>query len=274
MTDTSNIKSAVKERYGKIAQGSAGCCGADKRNTMSEAIGYTREELGDAPQDADLGLGCGNPVALASLNPGEVVLDLGSGAGLDCFLAAKRVGESGKVIGVDMTPEMLEKATANARSQGLSNVEFRRGEIENLPVDSDSVDVVISNCVINLSEDKARVFSEIQRVLKPGGRFYISDIVLSTALPASISDSMDAYCGCVAGAVLKDDYLGMIRKAGLHDIKVTREARYPGSLADVARTLAGGNASIPEEDLRRADEAVVSVDVQGTKTAASRAACC
>jgi len=195
--------------------------------TVSKAIGYTDEELASAPEGANLGLGCGNPTALASLVEGETVLDLGSGAGFDCFLAAQKVGDTGKVIGVDMTPEMIEKARKNAQMSNCANVEFRLGEIENLPVADNSVDVIISNCVINLSPDKERVFRDAFRVLKPGGRLMVSDIVLLKALPDFIRESVAAYVGCIAGAMLKDDYLAAIGKAGFQDVKILEETVFP-----------------------------------------------
>jgi arsenite methyltransferase len=228
------IRKVVREDYGKIAVGEkCGCgpvstCGCSSPNeTVSKAIGYTDEELGALPDGADLGLGCGNPTALASLKEGEVVLDLGSGAGIDCFLASRAVGESGKVIGVDMTADMIERARANARKVDSRNVEFRLGEIENLPVADNSVDVVISNCVINLSPDKARVFKEALRALKPGGRMMISDIVLLKELPDVIKSSVEAYIGCLSGAMLKGDYLNLMGAAGFGDIEIIEESTFP-----------------------------------------------
>ncbi|MFX1450419.1 MAG: arsenite methyltransferase, partial [Promethearchaeota archaeon] len=229
----SEIRSIVRENYAKAAKGErksqiASCCGTEQvTETVSKKIGYTDEELKSVPEGANLGLGCGNPTALASLKEGEIVLDLGSGAGFDCFLAANKVGKSGKIIGVDMTPEMLDKARENAKNGKYENVEFRLGEIENLPLADNSVDVVISNCVINLSPDKPRVFKEAFRVLRPGGRIMISDIVLLKNLPDFIRNSVEAYVGCIAGAVLKDQYLGAIRNAGFKEVKIRDEATFP-----------------------------------------------
>ncbi len=192
------------------SSGTKSCCGSGSISTareISKNIGYSDADIDAVPEGANLGLGCGNPVALASLKEGETVLDLGSGAGFDSFLAAERVGTEGKVIGVDMTPDMLDKARENARKGNYKNVEFRLGEIENLPVADNAVDVIISNCVINLAPDKKRVFDEAFRVLKPGGRLMVSDIVLTKELPAALKNSIEAYVGCVAGASKKDDYL-------------------------------------------------------------------
>lgn len=213
----------VREAYGKIAQGEQGCgcgtCGPATKD-FAKSVGYSEEELKVIPDEANLALSCGNPTAFASLKEGETVLDLGSGAGFDCFLAASKVGATGKVIGVDMTPEMIEKARENARKHTSENVEFRLGEIENLPVGDNSVDVVISNCVINLSADKPRVFRDVCRVLKPGGRIAISDIALLKELPKKIQESIEAYVGCISGAMLVDDYKKIVESAGLKDVKV------------------------------------------------------
>lgn len=195
------------------------CC-APGSSIYSENLGYSKEELMHVPKGADLGLGCGNPVALATLKEGEVVLDLGSGAGLDVFIAAKTVGERGKVIGVDMTPAMINKAKEIAKRAEINNVKFRLGEIENLPVEDNAVDVVISNCVINLSPDKARVFEEAYRVLRPGGRLMVSDIVLTKPLPESVQQSIAAWTGCIAGASLKKEYLEAIRNAGFRNVEI------------------------------------------------------
>jgi len=214
-----DVKQEVKERYAEVARTGTGCCG----ERASQAVGYSQQELAAAPQGADLGLGCGNPTAFARLKQGETVLDLGSGPGLDCLLAARAVGPAGYVIGVDMTAEMLERARANAAQVGAANLEFRQGEIENLPVADASVDVVISNCVINLCPDKPRVFREVARVLKPGGRLHLSDIVLNGELPQQLQQSAEAYTACIAGAWQKADYLRAIADAGLSQVEVERE---------------------------------------------------
>jgi SAM-dependent methyltransferase len=214
----------VREAYGKIAQGQEGCgCGTCEPDTkeFAKSIGYSEEELKAIPDEVNLALSCGNPTALASLKEGEVVLDLGSGAGFDCFLATTKVGQSGKIIGVDMTPEMIEKARENAKKNGVENVEFRLGEIENLPVADNSIDVVISNCVINLSADKPRVFEEVYRVLKLGSRIAISDIALLKELPKKIQKSIKAYVGCVGGAILIDNYKKIVEASGLKDVRIT-----------------------------------------------------
>jgi arsenite methyltransferase len=222
--DKEKTKKIVRQAYSKIAQRQEGCgcstCGPDTRE-FAKSIGYSEQELNAIPDEANLALSCGNPTAVASLKEGEVVLDLGSGAGFDCFLAASKVGQTGKVIGVDMTPEMIEKARENAKRNGIENVEFRLGEIEYLPVGDNSVDVVISNCVINLSADKTRVFQEVSRVLKPGGRIAISDIALLKGLPKKILESVEAYVGCVGGAVLIDEYKRMVEAAMLKDVRIT-----------------------------------------------------
>lgn len=232
------IKKAVREGYAKIAevegscytQSGSCCCGSDMATDISKKIGYSEEDLLTVPDGANLGLGCGNPVALASLSEGETVLDLGSGAGFDCFLAAKRVGNAGRVIGVDMTPEMLEKARENARAGGYENVEFRLGEIEHIPAADNSVDAVISNCVINLVPDKRAAFAEAFRVLEPGGRLMVSDIVLSGDLPEEVRASIAAYIGCVAGAVKREEYLDALRSAGFESIEVLGEKSFPVEL--------------------------------------------
>jgi len=240
--DNDRIRELVQQAYGNIAVSSdkqgCGCgCGTDPRE-YARTLGYSADELEAIPAAANLALSCGNPTALASLQPGETVLDLGSGAGFDCFLAADRVGPAGKVIGVDMTAEMVKKARTNAREHGSTNIEFRLGEIESLPVEDDSVDVVISNCVINLSPDKERVFREIRRVLKPGGRVAVSDIVLLRELPEAIRDDLTVYTGCIGGAVSVEDYRSHMTAAGLTGIDV-ETTPYAGA----GETLAGYVAS-------------------------------
>ncbi len=229
-----DVKKIVRESYGKIAERSSSCCvptssccGSDTYyENISKTIGYTDEDLKSVPEGANLGLGCGNPVALASLKEGDHVLDLGSGAGFDCFLAANKVGKSGKVIGVDMTASMIDKARENARKENFDNVEFRLGEIENLPAADNSVDVIISNCVINLSPEKERVFREAFRVLKPGGRLMVSDIVLLKELPEFIKNNSAVYVSCVAGAVLKKQYIEFIKEAGFQGVDILGESSF------------------------------------------------
>jgi arsenite methyltransferase len=269
------IKKVVREGYAKIArQGSCGCspvsscCGGpDTAQDISKRVGYTDDEIGSVPEGANLGLGCGNPLALESLKKGETVLDLGSGGGFDCFLAAQKVGPTGKVIGVDMTHEMLARARANAEKSGLGNVEFRLGEIENLPVADNSVDVVISNCVINLSPDKGRVFQEAFRALKPGGRVMVSDIVLLKALPDAIKNSVAAYVGCVGGATIKGEYLDAIKGAGFQNVKVAEEAAFPVDLmADDPTVIAAiKDSGITKEEVKDIAASIVSVKVQAAK---------
>lgn len=236
------IRKAVRGRYAAIARksgtsccGPADCCGSGGREGIAETagkmIGYTDDEMRSVPEGANLGLGCGNPLAHASIREGETVLDLGAGAGFDCFLAARAAGPTGRVIGVDMTPEMVEKARGNARTGGYGNVEFRLGEIENLPVADASVDLVISNCVINLAPDKGRVFREAFRVVRPGGRLMVSDIVVREKLPEAVKNSVAAYAGCIAGATSKDDYLGAISAAGFREIRVVGETAFPVEVA-------------------------------------------
>ena len=216
------IKTVVRDAYTGVVKNGTGCCGGTvSSRAHARSCGYSDAELAVIPEEANLGVSCGNPTALASLKEGEVVLDLGSGAGFDCFLASSRVGGSGKVIGVDMTPAMLEKARENARKGNFGNVEFRLGEIEHLPVADNSVDVIISNCVINLSSDKQKVFNEIYRVLKPDGRVSISDIALIADLPPALKQSEEAYAGCIAGAVMIEEYKRFVEESGLGDIRVT-----------------------------------------------------
>lgn len=223
------IRETVRTRYGQIAASSGTCCSGPSCSSLTphnpEALsrrnGYSEEELASAPEGSNLGLGCGNPQAIASIQPGETVLDLGSGAGFDAFLAAKATGPDGRVIGVDMTPEMLAKARANAAKAGHENVEFRLGEIEHLPVADSTVDVIISNCVINLAPDKPAVFREAWRVLKPGGRIAVSDVVAIAPIPNELRKEWELYTGCVAGASIVEDVHTMLTEAGFSDIRIT-----------------------------------------------------
>ena len=272
--ESGDVKKIVRDGYGAIAgKGSSCCgpaepccCGASKADEISSHIGYSMEELKSVPEGANLGLGCGNPVALASLREGETVVDLGSGPGLDSFLAANAVGETGRVIGVDMTHEMLEKARENARKGGYGNVEFRLGEIENLPIADATTDAIISNCVINLSPDKGRVFREAFRVLKPGGRLMVSDIVLEGELPQQVRESAAAYVGCVSGALLKDDYFRLIAEAGFEDIEV-ESAEYPLKMMfddDTAQATMADLELSPDE-MERIERLVISAKVKAVK---------
>ena len=268
------IKKAVREGYAKIAKQGSPCCapansccgGADLAQKISKNIGYSEEEIKTVPEGANLGLGCGNPLAFASLKEGEVVLDLGSGGGLDTFLAANIVGKKGRVIGVDMTPEMIERARGNARQGNYTNVEFRLGEIENLPLADNHVDVVISNCVINLVPDKRRAFREVFRVLKPGGRLMISDMVLLKELPDFIKNSVEAYIGCLSGAVMKDEYLEAIKVAGFQGVRIVDETFFPiECLANDPTAKAAKNSKIPLEKIEDVASVVMSIKVYGVK---------
>ncbi len=270
-----DIKKAVRNRYGEMAAQSSSCCGSACRDVagidpaceVSRRVGYTDEDLKSVPDEANLGLGCGNPVALASLKKGEVVLDLGSGAGFDCFLAAHKVGETGRVIGVDMTPEMVDKARENGAKAGWKNVEFRLGEIENLPAADRSVDVVISNCVINLSPEKEQVFAEAFRVLKQGGRLMISDLVLLKDLPDFLKDNAEAYVACVASAVRREDYLRLIENAGFRDVTVVEEATYPVEfiLNDPTVEAAIERLNLPQEEVGKISGSLASIKVSAVK---------
>ncbi len=246
--DEEKIRDAVREAYGRVAKlgtitsgssltpcccgepdisvgenAASSCCGEPEFTSeqMSAVMGYSKEDMDSVPEGANLGLGCGNPVALASLEPGETVVDLGSGGGFDCFLASKQVGETGRVIGVDMTPDMVSKARNNAEEMGTNNVEFRLGEIEHLPVADSSADIIMSNCVINLSPDKLSVYRDAFRVLKPGGRLAISDIVATAQLPDDIQQNLALVSACVGGAATIDDTEKMLKEAGFQDIKIT-----------------------------------------------------
>jgi SAM-dependent methyltransferase len=261
---TNDIRDTVREKYGALAEGNdcgcgcatgaASCCSTDE-SSMTE-MGYSAEQLATIPDGANLGLGCGNPLAHAGVKQGETVLDLGSGAGIDAFLAAREVGPTGHVIGVDMTASMIRRARENAAKGGYTNVEFRLGEIENLPVADGSVDVIISNCVINLSPEKPRVFTEALRALKPGGRLVVSDLVLTKPIPDAVRKSIEAYVGCVAGASLRDDCLRQIRDAGFQDVAVLEERSY------------GADGPLPAVVVeQKAWDAVASVKVRAVKPA-------
>lgn len=267
------MKDVVKKIYGAIAKGKQkSCCGATnscspRAYDVSRRIGYSGEDLDSVPQKANMGLGCGNPVAFATLKEGETVVDLGSGGGLDAFIAARKVGKKGKVIGIDMTEEMVDKARANAKKSGFRNVEFKQGDIENLPLKNNMADCVISNCVINLAEDKQSVFNEAFRVLKPYGRLMISDMVLTRDLPGKIAKSAQMYAGCIAGALKREDYLDKIKRAGFDEVKVIKEdpvrfLDYLGSDKVVSNILNNLSAG----DISNIDNAVVSIKVFAKKT--------
>ena len=240
------IRDLVRDRYAEVVTRTTGCCGGGRdAGSVAEAIGYSQEEIKSAPEGANLGLGCGNPNALAGLQPGETVLDLGSGAGFDALIAAPRVGPTGRVIGVDMTPEMLERARIHAVEAGYARtVEFREGTIEALPVAAGTVDVIISNCVINLSPDKPAVFREAFRVLKPGGRLAVSDIVLSKALPDDLREMAAGYVACLSGALVESEYIAAMTAAGFEDIRWTRT---PASMLFDSSTLDPEALAIAEE---------------------------
>ena len=264
---TSDIRTVVREKYGAIAEGkSCGCgcgCSLDDPSKATETtgaavlelIGYTAEQKAAVPEGANLGLGCGSPLAYAHAKPGETVLDLGSGAGIDCFLAAREVGPTGRVIGVDMTPAMIERARGNAVKGDYPNVEFRLGEIEHLPVADATVDLIISNCVVNLSPDKPQVFREALRALRPGGRMLVSDLVLTRPISATQEKDVDLYVGCVAGASLRADYLNAMKEAGFADVEVVGEGRYEVGLDSLP-------TDSPERD---AFAAVTSIKVRALK---------
>ena len=257
----------VKEGYAKTARQASPCCPSANSccttpvsaENISKNIGYSDSEIQSVPEGSNLGLGCGNPIALASLQEGETVLDLGAGAGFDCFLAAQRVGKTGRVIGIDMTPEMVKKAQTNAEKSQYENVEFKLGDIENLPLESETVDVIISNCVINLSPDKEAVFNEAHRVLKPGGRLMISDIVLLNELPDFIKNNAQAYIGCVSGAILKENYIDLIKKSGFKHVRIMNEAAFP------LDSLVSDLTDIPIQSLIKCVDSVKSIKVFAEK---------
>ena len=281
--EADDVRKSVREGYGEIARSGGGCCGSRtsgcgatpvRTEDLARHVGYSAEELAALPEGANMGLSCGNPNALASLRPGEVVLDLGSGGGFDVFIAGRKVGASGRAIGVDMTAEMLQKARKNLaayrRSSGLENVEFRLGEIEHLPLADASADVVISNCVINLSPDKPQVWREISRVLRPGGRVAVSDLALLQPLPPPVMAIVEALVGCVAGATLVSDTERMAREAGLTEIVLNPKAAYVDGMVDWQDPLYQKIiASLPAGT--KASDYITSLEVSARKPGAG---CC
>ena len=260
------LRDMVREGYTRVAQESGADAG--RADAAARRIGYSDAELEAVPEGANLGVGCGNPTAIDTLRPGETVLDLGSGAGMDSFLAARQVGPTGHVIGVDMTDAMLEKARENARKTGLEHiVEFRKGNIEALPIEDESVDAILSNCVINLSPEKAKVYAEAYRVLRPGGRIMVSDIVLERPLPQAVLDSIDAYLGCVGGASLRADYLETVAKAGFRDVRVQSESSFLGALDfdDPPVRQAIERLELSEDDVKGYADAVRSLHIFARK---------
>ena len=281
-TDATTIKEQVRQRYGEIADKvqrsvpasccgpAADCCSSGDTSSQIELLDtmYAGQDTAGLPETVtEASLGCGNPTAIASLRPGETVLDLGSGGGIDCFIAARQVGPTGHVIGLDMTPEMLRLANANKAKVGAGNVEFRQGEIERMPVDSASVDVIISNCVINLSPDKDAVFAEAFRVLKPGGRLAVSDIVTQGDLPEALRRSVEAWAGCIAGALDEEVYLQKIRKAGFADVRVEGRSVYGPEMLDEAQRDSLGELLGGQDPASLGDYKIVSAKVVARKPA-------
>jgi SAM-dependent methyltransferase len=252
------LKAAVREQYAKVAEGTATCgslCGCtDNAEDLATAFGYTAEELASLPEGANLGLSCGNPHAVAALKPGETVLDLGSGAGFDVFLASPKVGPKGKAIGVDMTDAMLERARAYAEKAGFSNVEFRKGEIESLPLEDATVDVAISNCVLNLVPDKDRAFREIHRVLKAGGRLAVADMAWEVEPEPAVRADLEAIVGCIGGALVLDDYVSRLKRAGFKSVEVEK---HPGA----AQKMVEVSGAVPPPGV----EHLLSVNITATK---------
>ena len=258
MKDKEEVREYIRKNYSEIVGSdgccSSSCCGSDSIdvNEQSHKMGYTEDDLANVPPEANMGLGCGNPTAIAELKEGETVLDLGSGGGFDCFLARREVGEIGYVIGVDMTPDMIKKARENARESGFENVEFRLGEIEHIPAADESVDVIISNCVINLSLDKEQVFRDAYRVLKPGGRLKVSDVVSTKPLPREIMEDLKMIAGCIGGAEYVEDIKEMLKRVGFKDIKLTPK----GNSEEIVKPWAPG---------KNIEEYVASYIIEGTK---------
>jgi len=270
------LKKAVVEGYGQIARRSTKkspfnlftCCSPSEAAAhISQKIGYTPEAIQSVPDGANMGIGCGNPLAFTVLKPGDVLVDLGSGAGFDCFLAAPLVGKTGKVVGIDITPEMIERATERARKGPYHNVEFLLGDIEQLPLPDDFADLIISNCVINLSANKGSVFSEAFRILKPGGQLMISDIVLLEDLPENILNSVQGHIACISGAILRDEYLKIIQKAGFEDIKVEKQAHFPLELMlldPIARQIIS-DLQLKQPEIERIAKSITSLSVRAEK---------
>jgi arsenite methyltransferase len=268
-TQPEHIRELVRQRYAEIARAGAvdsatGCCGPQPA-AVAQRVGYSAEDTAAVPEGANLGLGCGAPLAAAAVQEGETVLDLGSGAGFDAFLAAQAVGATGRVIGVDMTDEMLAKARANAERAGVRNVEFRKGYIETLPVEDASVDVVLSNCVINLVPDKAAAYREVARVLRPGGRMVISDVVLNEPLPEAIAADVAALTGCVAGAALRDQYLGTIAAAGLTNIEILSDKGFGTIALTMVPAPMLHDARAAGIDVQRVADSVRSLTIRARK---------
>lgn len=278
--DYAGIATSTSESVASTGACCAGACGVTETidaNELAEKIGYTKEELEALPADANMGLSCGNPTIIANLKEGETILDLGSGGGFDIFLAGPKVGKSGRAIGIDMTPQMIDKARANinhyTNSTGLTNVEFRLGEIEHLPVADSSIDVIISNCVLNLSMDKQQVWNEISRVLKPGGRIAISDIALLCEVPAEVKTILEAWAGCVAGAIPIEDMRQQMINAGMDDLTLTPKPHYVNALTAANDPLyAKVTALLPEG--QTAEQVITSVDITATKPCGCASSCC
>ena len=261
--DANAVHAVVQAKYGAIARQGTSCCGAGTSTLSLDELGYTSEQQQQVEPGSDLGLGCGNPLEHAALRPGETVLDLGSGAGLDAFLAARAVGPQGRVLGVDMTSDMIARASAAALRGGHTNVEFRLGTIEALPVEDASIDVIISNCVINLAADKGRVFREALRVLRPGGRLVVSDLVLRAPLPDAVRTSVEAYVGCIAGAQLEADYLRHALEAGFTNVEIIERRVY--SPEPAAATSCCGSGAKADSEFADALGHVLSVKVRAFK---------
>ena len=265
------VKARVREIYSQVADNESSCGGSSPGTSsvsdISMSLGYSLQDVTEVPDGANLGVGCGNPLALGGLHGGETVLDLGSGAGFDCFLAAGRVGREGRVIGIDMTSEMIARARRGASAGGYSNVEFRLGDIEDLPVDDGQVDLVISNCVIDLAPDKARVFAEAFRVLKPGGRLAVSDTLRTSELPNEVKDAIGPYLSCMPGGVMKDDYIASVKAAGFLEFEIVQETVFPAELVfedEFTEVMLARGDATPGQ-LEEADQSVISIKFRARK---------